>query len=263
MPIDPNGVFETISHAISKFPPALFAAALLGGPTLIWLIVRFASPPAPRKRADLAGQELLWVCGGCRSINDDWLVRCYSCQRPRAADLIPVVSDEWDEDAGYESDEIPPGVGVPVGPGLPAVLPTASSWLGAGVRRASDATGKRHPPDPQPEPEPELVDEMEFESELELEPELDVAVGSDMTQRVFEPVVIEPRLRVSARVPRSASRSEPRSETRTGLRATTRPAPRGRWTDLPPPEAAQAEAPEAADEEIPKRRAGGRRSAGG
>jgi hypothetical protein len=259
MPIDPNGVFETISHAISKFPPALFAAALLGGPTLIWLIVRFASPPAPRKRADLAGQELLWVCGGCRSINDDRLVRCYSCQRPRAADLIPVVREEWDEDAGYESDEDPPGVGVPVGPGLPAALPTASSWLGAVARRASDATEKRHLPDPIAEPEPELVAEMELEPELELETELDVAVGSDMTQRVFEPVVIEPRLRVSARVPRSA----PRSETRTGLRSKTRPAPRGRWTDLPPPDPAQAEAPEAADEEIPKRRAGSRRSAGG
>jgi hypothetical protein len=146
---------------------------------------------------------------------------------------------------------------------LPAALPTASSWLGAEVRRASVATEKRHPPDLNVEPEPELVAELELEPELELETELDVAVGSDMTQRVFEPVVIEPRLRVSARVPRSAPRSEPRSETRTGLRSKTRPAPRGRWTDLPPPEPAQAEAPEAADEEIPKRRAGVRRSAGG
>lgn len=277
MPFDPNGLYETVSHLISKFPPALFAAALLGGPTLIWMIIRFFSPPTASKQEEVGVQELLWVCAGCRSINDDRLFRCYSCHRLRAADLIPVMSDAWTEDAPYEwGEEEPDGweeyvpeeleedgleVGISVGPGLPASLPIASSWLGAEVTGASGATEDR--------------DQPELESELELEPELDVAVGSDVTPGGFQPLVLEPRLRVSARTsrsdprpeprsePRSEPRREPRHEPRTGLRSTTRSAPRGRWTDLPPADPPPADPPEAADEAIPKRRARGRKSAGG
>lgn len=289
MPIDPNGVYETVSHLISKFPPALFAAALLGGPTLIWMIIRFASPPAPRKREELGVQELLWVCAGCRSINDDQFIRCYRCHRLRAADLIPIVSDAWAEDPTYEwGEEEPEGweeyvpeawdedaleVGIPVGPGLPAGVPIGSSWLGAQVSGASDPNEDRD------QLEPELDPDLDLEPDLELESELDIAVGSDVTPGGFQPLVLEPRLRVSTRTPRSERRPEPRSEPRpeprseprpeprseprTGLRSTTRSAPRGRWTDLPPPDLPRADPPEAADEANPKRRARGRGSAGG
>jgi hypothetical protein len=110
--------------------------------------------------------------------------------------------------------------------------------------------------------------EPELEPEFEEEPELDVAVGSDVIPGVFEPVVIEPRLKVSARVPHAGTRTEPRSvpgteprpEARTGLRSTARRAPRGRWTDLPSPEPPRADPPEAADEARSRRRARGPRS---
>jgi hypothetical protein len=280
MPFDPNGLFEAISSAISKFPPALFAAALLGGPTALWLILRFASPQDPRRREEVAVQELLWVCGGCRSINDDRLIRCYSCHRLRLADLIPVASEAWAENAAYEwGEEEPDGweesppeewdedaleVGIPVGPGLPAGRPAASSWLGAEVDGAQDPT------DDGEQPDRETQVEAEAEPELEPELELDVAVGSDVTPRGFEPVVLEPRLRASARAPlseprpepRSGPRPEPRSTPRSGLRSTQRSAPRGRWTDLPPPDLPQADPPQETDEDDPKRSMRRRRSAG-
>ena len=108
MAFDPNGLIEAISSAISKFPPALFAAALLGGSTAIWFIVRFANPRDPGKPEPVVAQDLLWVCEACRSINADRLDRCYSCHRLRAADLIPVVSDSWGDDSAYEwGEEVP------------------------------------------------------------------------------------------------------------------------------------------------------------
>jgi hypothetical protein len=236
MAFDPNGLIEAISSAISKFPPALFAAALLGGPTAIWFIVRFANPRDPGKPEPAVAQDLLWVCEACRSVNADRLDRCYSCHRLRAADLIPVVSDSWGDDPAYEwGEEEPEGweeepeeweddaleVGIPVGPGLPAGLPTAASWLGAELA-STPARTERDQPEHEQEPETETELAAEAEADLELEPELDVAVGSDETRRSFEPVVLEPRLRVSAR----ASRAEPRSKTRSEPRPVQRSEPR-------------------------------------
>ena len=244
MPFDPNGVLEAISSAISKFPPALFAAALIGGPTAIWFIVRFANPRDPGKPEPVLAQDLLWVCEACRSINADRLDRCYSCHRLRAADLIPVVSDTWGEDPAYQwGDAEPEGweedeperweedaleVGIPVGPGLPAGLPSAASWLGAELA-PSPARMDRDQPEHELEPETETELAADEETDLELEPELDVAVGSDETRRSFEPVVLEPRLRVSAR----ASRPEPRSEPRSGPRSEPRPVQRSEPRSLP------------------------------
>jgi hypothetical protein len=311
MAFDPNGLIEAVSSAISKFPPALFAAALLGGPTVIWFIVRFANPRDPGKPEPVLAQDLLWVCEACRSINADRLDRCYSCHRLRAADLIPVVSDSWAEDPAYQWGEEEPEeweedeperweedaleVGIPVGPGLPAGLPTAASWLGAELAQSPTRTDREQPEhELEPETETELELTAEAEADLELEPELDVAVGSDETRRSFEPVVLEPRLRVSARSsraeprskprsePRSGPRSEPRSgprseptgprsepppgprsEPRSGSRSAPRSAPRGRWTDLPPPDPPEADPPQDDDEEFPKRSARRRKSAGG
>ena len=242
MAFDPNGLIEAISSAISKFPPALFAAALLGGPTAIWFIVRFANPRDPGKPEPVSAQDLLWVCEACRSINADRLDRCYSCNRLRAADLIPVVSDTWGDDPAYEwGEEEPEGweeeaeeweddaleVGIPVGPGLPAGLPTAASWVGAELAQGPTRTGREQPEHLlEPETETELELTAEAEADLELEPELDVAVGSDETRRSFEPVVLEPRLRVSARASRAEPRSEPRSEPRPVQRSKPRSLPR-------------------------------------
>ena len=242
MAFDPNGLIEAISSAISKFPPALFAAALLGGPTAIWFIVRFANPRDPGKPEPVSAQDLLWVCEACRSINADRLDRCYSCNRLRAADLIPVVSDTWGDDPAYEwGEEEPEGweeeaeeweddaleVGIPVGPGLPAGLPTAASWVGAELAQGPTRTGREQPEhELEPVTETELELTAEAEADLELEPELDVAVGSDETRRSFEPVVLEPRLRVSAPASRPEPRSKPRSEPRAVQRSEPRSLPR-------------------------------------
>ena len=248
MPFDPNGVLEAISSAISKFPPALFAAALIGGPTAIWFIVRFANPRDPGKPEPVLAQDLLWVCEACRSINADRLDRCYSCHRLRAADLIPVVSDTWGEDPAYQwGDAEPEGweedeperweedaleVGIPVGPGLPAGLPTAASWLGAELA-PTPARMDRDQPEHELEPDTETELAADEEADLELEPELDVAVGSDETRRSFEPVVLEPRLRVSARASSAEPRSEPHSEPRSGPRSEPRPVQRSEPRSLP------------------------------
>jgi hypothetical protein len=242
MAFDPNGLIEAISSAISKFPPALLAAALLGGPTAIWFIVRFANPRDPGKPEPVSAQDLLWVCEACRSINADRFDRCYSCNRLRAADLIPVVSDTWGDDPAYDwGEEEPDGweeepeeweddaleVGIPVGPGLPAGLPAAASWLGAELAQGPTRTDREQPEhELEPETETELELTAEAEAELELEPELDVAVGSDETRRSFDPVVLEPRQRVSARASRAEPRSGPRSEPRPVQSSEPRSLPR-------------------------------------
>jgi hypothetical protein len=45
MPVDPSVLFNDILDGLSKIPPGLFAAIILGGPTAIWLILRFSNPP--------------------------------------------------------------------------------------------------------------------------------------------------------------------------------------------------------------------------
>jgi hypothetical protein len=122
MPVDPQGLLDAISNVVSQVPSGLLVAIFLGGPTAIWLIARFANPPDPAKREQTRSEDLLWVCASCRSINDDRAVRCYSCHRSRA-------------------DETVPGVGVAVGPGMPAAAQTGYWWLGA------EATGASRPAD--------------------------------------------------------------------------------------------------------------------
>jgi hypothetical protein len=126
MPVDPQGLLDAISNVVSQIPSGLLVAIFLGGPTAIWLIARFANPRDPAKRERTTSEDLLWVCASCRSINDDRAVRCYSCHRSRA-------------------DETVPGVGVAVGPGMPAAAQTGYWWLGA------EATGASRPADTRPD----------------------------------------------------------------------------------------------------------------
>jgi hypothetical protein len=122
MPVDPQGLLDAISNVVSQIPSGLLVAIFLGGPTAIWLIARFANPSDPAKREQTRSEDLLWVCASCRSINDDRAVRCYSCHRSRA-------------------DETVPGVGVAVGPGMPAAAQGGYWWLGG------EATGASRPAD--------------------------------------------------------------------------------------------------------------------
>ncbi len=121
-----NGLLEALSSGLSKVPSALIAAALLAGPTAIWLIVRLTNPPDPPLRAGgEVGEQLLWVCAACRSINEDRVEQCYRCQRARRGSVPHVVIDVGPPSA--------PGVGIAVGPGRRADAPVPSSWLGGAL----------------------------------------------------------------------------------------------------------------------------------
>jgi hypothetical protein len=173
MPVDPSGLLDAISNVVSQIPTGLLVAVFLVGPTAIWLIARFANPSEPAKRVKTVPENMLWVCASCRSINDDRAARCYRCHGSRA-------------------DESMPGVGIAVGPGLPAGGQTAYSWVGAEVTGAARPTGDGF------EPEETVVPAKPtstFEP-LALEP------------LALEPLALEPLNREpKAKVPRRASTS--------------------------------------------------------
>ena len=61
-------------------PAALIAIALLGGPTLIWLIYRWVVKPRS-SRYQVSQIDALWICPGCRSANELRSSNCYRCHR--------------------------------------------------------------------------------------------------------------------------------------------------------------------------------------
>ena len=185
MPVDPQGLLDAISNVVSQIPSGLLVAIFLGGPTAIWLIARFANPPDPAKREKTTSEDLLWVCASCRSINDDRAVRCYSCHRSRA-------------------DETVPGVGVAVGPGVPAAAQTGYWWLGAeatGASRPADTRSDAAKPTvsaPTTAFEPLAFEPLAFEP-LSFEP-------MPLEPPALEPLALEPMTREpKAKVPRRRS----------------------------------------------------------
>ena len=185
MPVDPQGLLDAISNVVSQIPSGLLVAIFLGGPTAIWLIARFANPPDPAKREKTTSEDLLWVCASCRSINDDRAVRCYSCHRSRA-------------------DETVPGVGVAVGPGMPAAAETGYWWLGAeatGASRPADTRSDAAKPTvsaPTTAFEPLACEPLAFEP-MPLEPRA-------LEPLALEPLELEPMTREpKAKVPRRRS----------------------------------------------------------
>ncbi len=121
MPFDPNGLIESISNGLPRVPSALIAAALLGGPTAIWLIVQFTRPRDVPKKVVEVPETLLWLCTSCRSMNEDRVDRCYRCHIPREADDIPVVVHVGREAASR--------IGIQVGPAVPG-REHGYGWLG-------------------------------------------------------------------------------------------------------------------------------------
>jgi hypothetical protein len=175
MPVDPSGLFDAIMAGLSKVPSALIAAALLAGPTAIWLIARFVNPPDLAGKRELVLEELLWVCSSCRSINEDLIENCYRCHRPRADESLPLVVAAGEVRAA-------PGVGIAVGPGRPAADRSGRSWIEHDVAAASQAAD-----------EAAAVEEAERLAEL--------------ASLAYEPVILEPRVKVSGHpAPRTRSR---------------------------------------------------------
>ena len=168
MPVDPSALVEAIANGFGVIPSAVLAAAILGAPTAIWLIARITNPPGPPMRDEATLESLLWVCTSCLSINEDRLETCYRCHRVRAAESIPVVIEP-----GLDGS---PRVGVAVGPGLPAGQGSANSWLGGELRKLTEAARSR-------------ADRSDPEDEFD----------PDESPPEFEPVVIEPKVKVSGR----------------------------------------------------------------
>lgn len=133
--------------------------ALLGGPTVLWLVYRVIRGPQNRRpdpftdevsvgvtsqlASELPMLSEYWVCRGCRSANRQGTSRCYSCKEQRAiADMSAPAA-------------------VPAGPALVPVMdaapaqrsnaPAAATVTPATVT-ASERTPRRAHPVPQPTP---------------------------------------------------------------------------------------------------------------
>lgn len=183
MLVDPNGLFEAILNGLSKVPSAMIAAALLGGPTAIWLIARFTNPPDLARREAEALENLLWICGSCRSLNENRLETCYRCHRLRGSESIPVTLDPGR--GGI------PEVGVAVGPGRPAERQTAHSWLGA------ELAGASRPPKRPVEPTAAVVQEAALVADDSTDESADEF--ADESADILEPMILEPWVKVSRR----------------------------------------------------------------
>ncbi len=181
MPVDLAGLYEAFMTGLATVPSALIAAALLAGPTAVWLIARFVNPPDAAMTEELVLEELHWVCPHCRSINEDRIASCYRCHRLRADESVPLVIETAPTRSG-------PGVGIAVGPGAPMLAPDRS-WIEREVARASDAVGDALPP----------------EEDL---------LAAESVSLTFEPIILEPSVKASghsgaAQPPRRRARRKP------------------------------------------------------
>jgi hypothetical protein len=182
MAFDPNALIEAISNGLPKVPSALIAAALLGGPTAIWIIVRFTRPPNVPKVVEVP-ETLLWLCTSCRSMNEDRVSRCYRCHQPREADDIPVVVHVGREAASR--------IGIQVAHDITGRGPS-TGWLGGEFIVPTPPT--KGPDEPvaviAPDEPPAAV-----ETRTVIAPDDFVAI----IEPPIEPVIVEPKVKVSAR----------------------------------------------------------------
>ena len=154
-------------NGLAQVPSAVIAAALIAGPTAIWLLARFLNPPDVAKRDDGGLEELLWVCQACRSINELRIANCYRCHRLRTGEGVRLVAEP-------APPRPAPGVGIAVGPGRPVLAPD-NAWIEREVARASDAVDD----DEQP---------------IEVGPP-----AAEPASLMFEAVILEPRVKASSR----------------------------------------------------------------
>jgi hypothetical protein len=220
MPVDPTALISAILDGLSKVPPGLFAAIILGGPTAIWLIVRFGHPEDGRKQDPSAMEEFLWVCVWCRSINEDMRDSCYSCRRSRSGQDVPGVSAPGLAPSSAPRTWIAPGVGVAVGPGRPAEAQGSGSWLGA--ERSGAARPDEEAPEPERVPVPAAASRRRSAAAsgprpvapsrrpasaaaLAYAPDEEDDVTT-IDSNVVEPVIVEAKVKVSGRRPASPGR---------------------------------------------------------
>jgi hypothetical protein len=192
MPFDLNALLESIMHGVSKVPSAVMAAVILGGPTAIWLITRFVHPPEVVKTVEVLTEDRLWLCGSCLSINEDRHNQCYRCNRPRAAESVPVVIH----------GSAAPRIGIAVGPGLGEGVPT-TGWLGGEFVATAIPTATRRKSEKRATPTPTRSQPLSSAREPAQRPES--AAPERESPANLEPQILEPRVKVSSR----ASASKP------------------------------------------------------
>jgi len=208
MPVDPTALIHAILDGLSKVPPGLFAAILLGGPTAVWLIIRFGQPADGRRHDATAMDEFLWVCGWCRSINEDNRDSCYSCHRSRFGQDQAGVAAPGPTPLTAPRPWIPPGVGVAVGPGRPAQPQASGSWLGAEAVGAGRP--EIEPSTPAGEPGAPLaaapMPGTDAGPAYDMYPGAPGDAPATPDPRLLEPLIVEPRVKVSGRRPPPARR---------------------------------------------------------
>ena len=177
-------VCEAVVTASRRSRPAVVAALLLGGPTAVWLIMRFANPREARSRFGAVAADLHWICPECRSLNEDRTSRCYRCFLMARTDaVLPLLAGSRGRGADRRGDR----------------RSARGCRSDRGRLTGSRRTSARMSTDPtRPSDEPSLTT---AEPRRELVP---ADEGSPTAMAVptpaapiFEPLVLEPRVKVA------------------------------------------------------------------
>ena len=106
--MDLSSIAHSLQTWVGQLPPATIGLALLAGPTLVLVLYRFVSVARRVQVASDIGAATLWVCQGCRSVNELRMSGCYRCGRERdAAGKIEIIVDR--PEAPARLFEVPAG----------------------------------------------------------------------------------------------------------------------------------------------------------
>jgi hypothetical protein len=102
-----SGLIESLQRGVATIPPVVIAIVLLAGPTATLvgyhLIGYRVVGMARRLRASSpVGPPPMWVCRGCRSVNELRVSRCYRCGRDAPAEIELVVAQPSPSPAFFE-----------------------------------------------------------------------------------------------------------------------------------------------------------------
>jgi hypothetical protein len=158
MPIDFSSLVTSLQDGLREIPPVVIALALLAGPTAALIGYRLIGMARRTPTSPDTGVAPLWVCQGCRSVNELRLSRCYRCGlEGNTADEIEVILHQ---PSGPPAPfEVPAGspfaaraAEVQQRPGIPVMAEPAPSWDAVAVGPGRSAGARI--PEAQAEEEP-------------------------------------------------------------------------------------------------------------
>lgn len=161
MPIDVDGLIDSLRRGIAAIPPVVIAVLLLAGPTAALIgyrIMGYRMMAAARRMHALHAVEAapLWVCHDCRSVNELRVSRCYRCRVDRDAneDLEVIFDLPTAAPAFFEVPAGSPFAAVSASTSrVPPASPSKPLLTIASVRRPA-AAGMSHAPEPDSDSEP-------------------------------------------------------------------------------------------------------------